>query len=45
MQYGKFLSNDHKGDMHIIMSFGANAPPLHNMLNKLKNNKLGQNIS
>jgi len=34
-----------KGDMHIIMSFGANAPPLHNMLNELKNNKLGQNIS
>jgi hypothetical protein len=34
-----------KGEMHVIMSFGANAPPLHNILNSLKNNKLEQNIS
>ena len=34
-----------KGEMHIIMSFGANSPPFHNMLNELKNNKLGQNVS
>jgi len=28
------------GEMHVIMSFGANAPPLLNILNLLKNNKL-----
>jgi hypothetical protein len=34
-----------KGRMHIIMSFGANAPPLHNIHNTLNNNKLKQCIS
>jgi len=34
-----------KGEMHIIMSFGANAPPLHNIHNTLNNNKLKQCIS
>jgi len=34
-----------KGEMHIIMSFGANAPPSHNVLNALKNNILKQYIS
>jgi hypothetical protein len=31
-----------KGEMHIIMSFGANAPPFHNMLNVLNSIKLEQ---
>jgi len=34
-----------KGQMHIIMSFGANAPPFCNMINSLNNNKLEQNNS
>ena len=34
-----------KGEMHIIMSFGANAPPSHNVLNALKNNILKQYVS
>jgi hypothetical protein len=31
-----------KGEMHVIMCFGANAPPFHNMFNALNNNKLEQ---
>jgi len=34
-----------KGEMHVIMSFGANAPPSHDMINVLKNNKLEIHIS
>ena len=34
-----------KGEMHVIMSFGANAPPSHDMINVLKNNKLEVHIS
>jgi len=34
-----------KGEMHVIMSFGANAPPFYNMLNSLNNNKLEPNNS
>ena len=34
-----------KGEMHVIMSFGANAPPFHDMINELKSNKLGKYIS
>jgi len=32
-----------KGEMHVIMSFGANAPPFYDLLNALKNNKIEQN--
>jgi hypothetical protein len=31
-----------KGEMHIIMSFGANAPPSQHVLNELRNYKLKQ---
>ena len=34
-----------KGEMHVIMSFGANAPPSRNMINELINNKSKQCIS
>ena len=34
-----------KGEMHVIMSFGANAPLFHDKINELKNNKLGKYIS
>jgi len=34
-----------KGEMHVIMRFGAHAPPLDDMLNQLKNNKLVKNNS
>jgi len=34
-----------KGEMHVIMSFGANTPPLYNILNTLNNNKLEKHIS
>ena len=32
-----------QGEMHVIMHFGANAPPFDNMHNELNNSKLGQN--
>jgi uncharacterized surface protein with fasciclin (FAS1) repeats len=34
-----------KGEMHVIMNFGANAPPFYDILNALNNNKLEQYIS
>jgi len=34
-----------KGEMHVIMNFGANAPPSDDIINALNNNKLWQNIS
>jgi len=34
-----------KGEMHVIMNFGANAPPSQDMLNALKNSKIEQNAS
>ena len=34
-----------QGEMHVIMSFGAHAPPFHDMLNSINNNKLKQNNS
>jgi len=33
-----------KGEMHVIMSFGANAPPSYHILNSLNNNKLQKTI-
>jgi hypothetical protein len=34
-----------KGEMHVIMNFGANAPPFDYLFNVLNNNKLEQSIS
>jgi len=34
-----------KGEMHVIMNFGANAPPFHKIFNLLKNNELEWNCS
>ena len=34
-----------KGEMQVIMNFGANAPPSYNEINALKNNMLKQYIS
>jgi hypothetical protein len=34
-----------KGELHVIMRFGANAPPFYYMINALNNNKLEQNDS
>ena len=34
-----------KGEMHVIMNFGANAPPSNETLNTLKNNTLEKYIS
>jgi hypothetical protein len=34
-----------KGIMHVIMNFGANAPPSQTLINALKNNKPEQDIS
>jgi len=34
-----------KGEMHVLMCFGANAPPSQDMLNALKNRKIKHNTS